>query len=60
MQNYCVNNNELVETLQNCVYGIKINDISLNCAAYADDVALIAKCENDLQMMFDIAYSYSK
>ncbi len=59
MQNYCVNNNELLEILQNCLYGIKIDDIPLNCVAYADDVALIARCKNDLQMMVDIAYNYS-
>ena len=60
MAGYCIYNNDLIGEIQQRLYGIKIIDNIINCVAYADDLTVMAKCKNDLQLMFDIAYRFSK
>ena len=59
MGNYCMYNNELLCELQQCILGINVHGDKISCVAYADDVAVMAPCENDLQLLFDVAYKYS-
>ena len=59
MDGYCIFDNALIEELQQSVYGMKIIDHEINCAAYADDVTIVARCKNDMQFLVDVAYNYS-
>lgn len=59
MDFYCVFNNDLLSIMQNLPLGVKVANLKVNCVAFADDVALIASCQSDLQMLFDIAHQYS-
>ena len=51
--------NNLLEELQEVRTGVKLGQHIVSCIAFADDIALLASCKNDLQMMVDIAYLYS-
>jgi hypothetical protein len=55
-----VYDNELLIELQTCVPAIKVCKTTVNGAAYADDITLIAVSKASLQTLFDIAYRYSK
>ena len=59
MDGYCIYDNALIDELQQSVYGLKVIDYDINCAAYADDITIVARCGNDLQYLFDIAYKFS-
>ena len=59
MELYCIYNNALLNELQNCIFGPKICDTRITCAAYADDVTLLTTCVKDMQYLVDIAYNYS-
>ena len=52
--------NELLEQIQSFGAKVKICDECVNCAAFADDITLIAKCKTDLQSLFDTAHNYSR
>ena len=52
--------NDLLVELQKCYPGIKIVNETVNCVAFADDIALLASCETDLQFLVDIAFRYSR
>jgi hypothetical protein len=52
--------NELLIEIEKSKLGAKINNISICCPAYADDIALIALSNGKLQSLMDIAYDYSK
>ena len=51
--------NELLQILQEIYPGLKLVGEVINCAAFADDIAILATCKTDLQMLIDIAYRYS-
>ena len=59
MDMYCMYDSALLDRLQQSIIGIKVTDHRINCAAFADDVTLVAACKHDLQLLFDIAYQYS-
>ena len=59
MDAYCINNNDMINELSKAVTSIKIGQHKISCAAFADDITLIGTCENDLQLLFDMAYRYS-
>ena len=60
MAGYCMFNNDLILEIEQSIFGIKLIDNRINCVAYADDLTAVAKCRNDLQLMFDIAYRFSR
>ena len=52
--------NDLLTELQEFYPGMKLAGKVVNCAAFADDIALLATCKTDLQTLIDIACAYSK
>lgn len=50
--------NDLVDMLTEEGIGSHIAGRLINCLLFADDIALIAESENDLQRMLDVAYSF--
>ena len=52
--------NDMVNDLKtNCV-GVHLGDLIIHCLLYADDIALMAESEEDLQRMFDVMHSWCK
>ena len=52
--------NDLLHSLRTSTCGVIINDIDVTCPAYADDVAICALHKTGLNILLQIAYSYSK
>ena len=57
---YSIFVDNLLISLSSSGFGVKIDDIFCGALMYADDLALIAGSESDLQHMLDIASSYAK
>ena len=57
---YSIFVDNLLISLSSSSFGVKIDDIFCGALMYADDLALIAGSESDLQHMLDIASSYAK
>ena len=51
---------ELLRKIQDFSPGVKFHGCVINAMAFADDIAVITTCKNDLQALFDISYHYSK
>jgi len=51
---------ELLDILQESNKGVVVHGIKISCVAYADDLALIADTSQNLQVMLDIAFVYSR
>jgi len=56
---YSVYVNNLLDTLATSGYGISIDSIYCGAPMYADDLALIADSEAELQSMLNIVSSYA-
>ena len=52
--------NDLLQQLLDFDGKVWLGEECVNCAAFADDITLIARCKTDLQALFDIADRYSK
>ena len=52
--------NDLVDEMNVCNSGVNVLDVKLNLLLYADDIALIAESENQLQAMLHILYKWCK
>ena len=52
--------NDLVADLNNAGYGISIGNRTVNCLLYADDLALKAGNERDIQAMLDIVHTWCR
>ena len=50
--------NDLVDTLNRSGCGIKLDNDRISCLLYADDIALLAENEKDLQDMLDIVHTW--
>ena len=51
--------NDLMNLLCACLYGFRINGLSVCCPTVADDIALISLTKYGLQQLMNICYSYS-
>lgn len=45
--------NVFIEALENAIFGIKINDHSINIIRFADDTDIITYNEHDMQLLLD-------
>ena len=52
--------NDLVEELKTSGIGITLDGYLLNCLLYADDIALMAESEEDLQRLISIVHSWCR
>ena len=52
--------NDLVEDLKDASCGVNIGMCNVHCLLYADDIALIAASEEDLQNMLSILENWCK
>ena len=50
--------NDLIETLKKSGYGVNVGCEKVACLAYADDIALLAETEQDLQNLLDITFEW--
>ena len=50
--------NDLIETLKKSGYGVNAGGAKVTCFAYADDIALLAETEQDLQNVLDITFEW--
>ena len=52
--------NDLVQDLKDSDCGVKLDGIHVPCLLYADDIALIAESETDLQKMIQVLYDWCR
>ena len=50
--------NDIVSVIKESASGTRIEDTYIHCLLYADDIALIAESEEDLQRMLDAVYRW--
>jgi hypothetical protein len=52
--------NDLIEELNRLNCGIQVGNRNVSALAFADDIAIISRNENDLQRMFDTVSNWCK
>ena len=55
---FCLYMDELIETLDNSSFGIKIGNIKINNMLYADDIVLISERPNELNALLKMTTDY--